>query len=85
LHNGANKDKLVGKSFVFTGTLEQFSRIQAQDIIRSLGGSIHTSTTKMTSYVVTGANPGSKVEKAKKLGVTILTEKEFLDMVEMTS
>lgn len=73
--------KLQGKSFVFTGALETMERSKAQELVRSLGGEVSESVSKKTSYVVVGKEPGSKYEKAKKLGVKIIDEKEFLRMV----
>lgn len=75
-------DKLAGKTFVLTGALEALGREEAQDKIRSLGGDVSSSVSKNTDYVVIGAEPGSKYEKAKKLGVKTITEKEFLKMIE---
>jgi DNA ligase (NAD+) len=74
-------NKLQGKSFVFTGTMEKMSRDAAQDLVRSLGGEISGSVSKNTSYVVAGESAGSKLDKARLLGVEILTEDEFLKMV----
>src|SRR3989344_3234025 len=69
--------KLEGKTFVFTGTLESIEREAAKEKVRSLGGNISESVSAKTHYVVVGAEPGSKAEKAKKLGVKILDEKQF--------
>ncbi|MHB9019506.1 MAG: NAD-dependent DNA ligase LigA [Minisyncoccota bacterium] len=74
--------KLNGLSFVLTGSLETMERGEAKERIRELGGDVSESVSKNTSYVVVGAEPGSKAEKAKKLGVKILNEKEFLDLVQ---
>lgn len=76
----APKGKLAGKSFVVTGTLESMSREQAHEKIRSLGGSVSSAVSGKTSYLVAGKNPGSKYDRAKRLGVKILNEKEFLEM-----
>ncbi len=75
------KQTLAGKTFVLTGALESMTRELAKEKIRSLGGDISSSVSKNTDYVVEGAEPGSKYEKAKKLGVKIITEKEFLKMI----
>ena len=74
-------NKLVGKTFVFTGTLEKFSREQAEALVRHNGGGISSSVGRETSYVVAGADPGSKYNKAEKLGVKILNEEEFVSLV----
>jgi DNA ligase (NAD+) len=66
-----------GKTFVLTGELEKLTRDQASDIIRKLGGIVTSSVSKKTDYVIAGENPGSKLEKAKSLGVGILTGEEF--------
>jgi len=71
-----------GKTFVFTGTLECCSREKAKELVEKLGGKATNSVSKKTSFVVVGENPGSKYEKAKKLGVKILDEKEFLELVK---
>src|SRR5579859_2016574 len=69
--------RLAGKSFVFTGTLERHSREGAGALVVSHGGTVVSSVSKKTDYVVVGADPGSKHEKAKALGVTILDEAGF--------
>lgn len=74
--------KLEGKSFVFTGELASISRDEAKDKVRALGGDASGFVSKKTDYVVAGENPGSKLDKAKKLGVKILTESEFLKMIK---
>lgn len=73
--------KLAGKTFVVTGTLETMSRDQAQDKIRALGGDTSSSVSKETDYVVAGENPGSKYDKAQKLGVKTLEEKDFIKLI----
>ena len=76
------KDKdFDGKSFVLTGTLEKYSRDEAKMIIESLGGKTIDSVSKKTSVVIVGANPGSKYEKAKNLGVEIWTEDELIEKI----
>ena len=69
--------KLAGKSFVFTGGLANRSREEAGELVQQHGGKVGGSVSKKTDYVVVGTDPGSKYDKAKELGVTILTEDEF--------
>jgi DNA ligase (NAD+) len=69
--------KLAGKSFVFTGGLANCSREEAEALVQQHGGKISGSVSKKTDYVVVGTEPGSKYEKAKSLGVTILSESDF--------
>jgi len=72
---------LEGKKFVFTGTLTQMGRSEAQKLVKSLGASVSSSVSKKTDYVVIGESPGSKVEKAEELGVTVLEESAFHEMI----
>jgi DNA ligase (NAD+) len=74
-------DKLAGKSFVFTGSLANRSREEAGEIVVQHGGKVSGSVSKKTDYVVVGADPGSKHDKAKELAVTVLTEAEFEKLV----
>lgn len=74
-------DKLAGKSFVFTGGLDHRSREEAGEIVKQHGGTVSSSVSKKTSYVVVGADPGSKYDKAKELGVPILSESDFEKLV----
>jgi DNA ligase (NAD+) len=73
--------KFAGESFVFTGALEHRSREEAGEIVQQHGGKLSGSVSKKTDYVVVGADPGSKYDKAKELGVTILTESEFEKLI----
>ena len=73
--------KFAGKSFVFTGALERRSREEAGELVQQHGGKLSGSVSKKTDYVVVGADPGSKYDKAKELGVTVLTESEFEKLV----
>jgi len=73
--------KFAGKSFVFTGALEHRSREDAGELVQQHGGKLSGSVSKKTDYVVVGADPGSKYDKAKELGVTILTESEFEKLI----
>jgi len=76
-----SSQKLKDKTFVLTGSLEAISRDDAKTKIRELGGNISESVSSKTSYVVIGSEPGSKAEKARKLGIKILDEQEFLKLI----
>jgi DNA ligase (NAD+) len=73
---------LAGLEFVLTGKLETFSRSEAEAKIKALGGKAGSDVTRKTSYVVVGADPGSKLAKAQKLGIETLSEAEFLELLD---
>lgn len=73
--------KLIGKTFVITGSLELISREEAEQKIREVGGKATSAVTKNTNYLVVGDNPGSKLKKAEDLGVQIIDENEFLKLL----
>ena len=73
--------RFAGKTFVFTGAMERRSREEAGEEVARHGGKVTSSVSKPTSYVVVGADPGSKFEKARSLGVTILDEDQFEDLL----
>ena len=75
------EDRFNGKIFVFTGTLSSMTREQAWDKVKALGGNVSNSVSSKTGYLVAGDKTGSKLQKAEKLGVTILSEQEFLNMI----
>ncbi len=78
-----NRDKnpFNGCTIVVTGKLADFTRVGINEKITSLGAKAGSSVTKRTDYLICGDKPGSKLTKAKELGVTVLTEQEFLDMI----
>jgi DNA ligase (NAD+) len=75
------RSPLAGKTFVFTGGLDRFTRDDAQQAVETVGGRVASSVSKKTSYVVVGRDPGSKLDQARTLGVTILTEQEFAALI----
>jgi len=75
-------DRLEGKSFVLTGTLSTMSREEAKEKIQNHGGSVVSSVSKNTNYVIVGGSAGSKLDKAQKLGIEILSEEQFLKLIE---
>ena len=77
----AGKGALSGKVFLFTGALSSFTRDEAKDLVESLGGEAASSVSKKVDFVVAGEEAGSKYDKAKKLGLTIINEEQFRKMV----
>lgn len=77
-----NEDgKFAGKTFVLTGSLEHYSREEASEIIEKMGGKTSSSVSKKTDYVLAGEDAGSKLKKAQELGITIISEEEFITML----
>ena len=75
-------ERFAGKTFVLTGTLENYSREEAKEIIEKFAGKVTGSVSKKTTYVLAGEEAGSKLTKAQSLGIQILTEQEFINMIE---
>ena len=75
-------NRFAGKTFVLTGALTKFTRDEATEHIERFGGKAAGSVSKKTSYVVVGENAGSKEKKARELGIPILSEEDFLKMIE---
>ena len=78
----SENNKLLGKSFVFTGELSSITRTEAAKLVERLGGKESKSVSKKTSYIVVGESPGNKYNKALELGLTILNESDFMEMVD---
>ncbi len=78
-----SENLLTGKIFVFSGELKSMTRDEAQDVVRRLGGHPSSSISRRTDYLVKGMDPGSKYDKALKLGVKIIDEQEFLQLTEI--
>ena len=76
--------RLAGKTFVFTGELKGYSRPDAEEIVRGLGGNASSGVSKKTDFVVAGENPGSKYDKAKQLGVRTIDEEQFNKIIKET-
>ena len=77
-----NDTRFQGLTFVLTGTLPTLSRKEASDIIENFGGKTSSSVSKKTSYVLAGDEAGSKLDKANALGIKVISEEEFMDMIK---
>ena len=77
----ARRQPLKGKTFVFTGSLDRFSRSEAEKLVESLGGRATSSVSRQTDYVVVGSEPGDKLDQAKAQGLKTLSENRFLDLL----
>ena len=77
--------KYSGKIFVFTGSLEKFTRKNAQDMVESMGARASNSVSSKTNFLIAGPGAGSKLNKALDLGITVLTEDEFLKLINETN
>jgi len=75
-------NRFLGKTFVLTGSLEKYTRTEAQEIVEKFGGKVSGSVSKKTTYVLSGEDAGSKLKKAQDLGVQIITEQEFEEMIK---
>ena len=80
--SNSSDNRFEGLVFVLTGGLENYSRKEAEDIIESFGGKTSSSVSKKTSYVLSGEDSGSKLVKAQQLGVTVITENDFINMIK---
>jgi len=76
-----NNPAFFGKTFVFTGSLQQYSRPQAEEMVRLRGGKASSSVSAKTDYVVAGGDAGSKLAKAEKLGIAVLSEQQFQELI----
>ena len=81
LEEKSEDSRFEGKTFVLTGSLEKYTREKASNIIEKFGGKTSSSVSKKTDYVLAGEDAGSKLTKAQDLGITIITEKEFEEMI----
>ncbi|MBR6313915.1 MAG: NAD-dependent DNA ligase LigA [Clostridia bacterium] len=75
-------DRFAGQTFVLTGSLSRFTRKEASEMIEARGGKTASSVSKKTTYVLAGEDAGSKLQKANELGITVLSEEEFLSMID---
>src|SRR5690606_27871149 len=81
----SNDDRFTGKTFVITGTLPNLKRDEATRLIQMYGGKVSGSVSKKTSFVLAGEEAGSKLTKAEELGIKIIDEEEFNNMLKYTS
>ncbi len=79
--NSSSNDEVFGKNFVLTGTMESLSRTIAKEMIENAGGKVNSSISSKTNYLIAGNNAGSKLKKAKELGIRILNEENFLNLL----
>ena len=82
LEEESEDNRFEGMTFVLTGALENYSREQASDIIERFGGKTSSSVSKKTNFVLAGEDAGSKLTKAEKLGIRVISEQEFEDMIK---
>ena len=82
LEKDVQDNRFSGMTFVLTGTLEKYTRQEASDLIEKLGGKTSGTVSKKTNYVLAGEEAGSKLTKAENLGIKIISEKEFEEMVK---
>ena len=75
-------DRFKGQTFVLTGTLSRYGRREAQEIIEKFGGKASGSVSKKTTFVLAGEDAGSKLRKANELGITVISEDEFEEMIK---
>jgi DNA ligase (NAD+) len=80
--NIQEKEEFSGKTFVLTGKLEYYKRSEAKQLIESLGGNVTGSVSAKTDFVIAGTDAGSKLDKANELGITVLSEEEFKQLLE---
>ena len=80
-----NSLALAGQIFVITGTLQNMDRTKAEKLIKKLGGKAASVVSKKTNYLVFGENPGSKLAKAQELGITVIDEPDFMDLLKAAS